>query len=160
MLLSRSAQIASYVFFGKTNKTRFIKNCCSLQDKSEEFPNLWSGSSSTFLFRNEVMYRSDWFIGRRNRFYSIGVFCQWKEKKEEEEEVTNWVMYRSDWYVCVYDKHLLAGQDIQYLAPNSRSRYTTPFDEIIKKNARLNNNQLITHFTCPLLTENTTIHCE
>ena len=57
-------------------------------------------------------------------------------------------MYRSDWYVCVcvYDEHLLAGQDIQYLAPNSRSRYTTPFDEIINKNARLNNNQLITHY--------------
>ena len=34
--------------------------------------------------------------------------------------------------MCVYDDHLLAGQDIQYLAPNSRSRYTAPFDEIIK----------------------------
>ena len=33
-------------------------------------------------------------------------------------------------YVCVYDEHPLAGRDIQYQAPNSQSRYTTPFDEI------------------------------
>ena len=36
--------------------------------------------------------------------------------------------------MCVYDKHPLAGRDIQYRAPNSQSRYTPSFDE---------NNQLI-----------------
>ena len=34
--------------------------------------------------------------------------------------------------MCVYDEHPLAGQDIQYRAPDSWSRYTTPFDKIIK----------------------------
>ena len=32
--------------------------------------------------------------------------------------------------MCVYDEHPLAGRDIQYQAPDSRSRYATPFDEI------------------------------
>ena len=32
--------------------------------------------------------------------------------------------------MCVYNEHPLAGRDIQYRAPNSRSRHTTPFDEI------------------------------
>ena len=35
--------------------------------------------------------------------------------------------------MCVYDEHPLAGQDIQYRAPDSQSRYTTPFDEILKQ---------------------------
>ena len=33
--------------------------------------------------------------------------------------------------ICVYDEHPITGQDIQYRAPDSRSRYTTPLDEII-----------------------------
>ena len=33
--------------------------------------------------------------------------------------------------MCVYDNTLLAGQDIQYRAPDSWSKYTTPFNEII-----------------------------
>ena len=33
---------------------------------------------------------------------------------------------------CVYDEHPLAGRDIQYWAPDSRSRYTTSFDNILK----------------------------
>ena len=32
----------------------------------------------------------------------------------------------------VYDEHPIAGQDIQYQAPDNRSRYTKPFDKIIK----------------------------
>ena len=44
--------------------------------------------------------------------------------------------------MCVYDEHLLAGQDIQYRAPDSRSRYTTPFGEI-KSNVQHLNNPLI-----------------
>ena len=32
--------------------------------------------------------------------------------------------------ICVYDEHPLAGWDIQYQAPDSRSRCTTPFDDI------------------------------
>ena len=35
-------------------------------------------------------------------------------------------------YGCVYDEHPLAGQEIQYRAPNSRSRYTTPFEQKYK----------------------------
>ena len=31
--------------------------------------------------------------------------------------------------MCVYDKHPLAGREIQYRAPNSWSRYTTPIDK-------------------------------
>ena len=31
--------------------------------------------------------------------------------------------------MCMYDKHPLASQDIQYQATKRRSRYTTPFDE-------------------------------
>ena len=31
--------------------------------------------------------------------------------------------------MCVYDEHPLAGPDIQYQAPESRSRFTTPFNE-------------------------------
>ena len=34
--------------------------------------------------------------------------------------------------IFVYDKHPLAGRDIQYRAPNSRLRYATPFDDILK----------------------------
>ena len=34
--------------------------------------------------------------------------------------------------MCVYDEHPLAGRDIQYGAPDSWSRYTTPFDKIKK----------------------------
>ena len=34
--------------------------------------------------------------------------------------------------VCVYDEHPKAGRDKQYWAPDSRSKYKTPFDEIIK----------------------------
>ena len=33
-------------------------------------------------------------------------------------------------YVFVYEKHMLAGQDIQYWAPDSQSRHTTPIDKI------------------------------
>ena len=33
-------------------------------------------------------------------------------------------------YVCVWQATSLAGPDIQYWAPNSRSRYAIPFDEI------------------------------
>ena len=40
--------------------------------------------------------------------------------------------------VCVYDKHPLAGRDIQYRAPDSRSKYTTPFDEIKRNMQHLN----------------------
>ena len=29
--------------------------------------------------------------------------------------------------ICVYDEHPIAGRDIQYWAPDSRLRYTTPF---------------------------------
>ena len=32
--------------------------------------------------------------------------------------------------MCVYDKYPLTGRDIQYQAPNNRSRYTTPLDKI------------------------------
>ena len=32
--------------------------------------------------------------------------------------------------MCVFDEHLLAGRDIQYRAPDSQSRYTTPFNKI------------------------------
>ena len=32
--------------------------------------------------------------------------------------------------ICVYDKHSIAGRDVQYQAPDSRSEYTTPFDDI------------------------------
>ena len=52
------------------------------------------------------------------------------------------------------DEHPTAGQDIQCQAPNSRSRYTTPFDDYkvmypsINRNARPNNNQLITYNQC------------
>ena len=35
--------------------------------------------------------------------------------------------------ICVYDEHPLAGRDIQYRAPNSRSSCTTPFDNIKTK---------------------------
>ena len=31
--------------------------------------------------------------------------------------------------ICVYDEQPIAGQDIQYQAPDSQSRYTAPFDE-------------------------------
>ena len=34
--------------------------------------------------------------------------------------------------ICVYDEHLIAGWDIQWRAPNGQSRFTTPFDNIIK----------------------------
>ena len=34
--------------------------------------------------------------------------------------------------ICEYDEHPIAGRDIQYRAPDSWSRYTTPFNEIIK----------------------------
>ena len=34
--------------------------------------------------------------------------------------------------ICVYDKHPIAGRDIQCRAPDSQSRYTTPFGDIIK----------------------------
>ena len=30
--------------------------------------------------------------------------------------------------ICVYDEQPIAGQDIQYQAPDSRSTYTTPFN--------------------------------
>ena len=30
--------------------------------------------------------------------------------------------------ICVYDEHLIAGQDIQCRAPYSWSRFTTPFN--------------------------------
>ena len=50
--------------------------------------------------------------------------------------------------ICVYDDHPIAGRDIQYWAPESRSEYTTQF----------NVNNLL--FTCALLTKNTTIPCE
>ena len=33
--------------------------------------------------------------------------------------------------ICVYDAHPIAGLDIQYQAPNSGSRDTTPFDDSI-----------------------------
>ena len=33
----------------------------------------------------------------------------------------------------MYDKHPIAGGDIQCQAPNSWSRYTTPFGDIINK---------------------------
>ena len=36
------------------------------------------------------------------------------------------------WYrdkICVYDEHPIAGQDMQCWAPDSRSRYKTPFDD-------------------------------
>ena len=35
--------------------------------------------------------------------------------------------------ICVYDKHLIAGRDMQCRAPNSRSRYTAAFNDIIKQ---------------------------
>ena len=41
--------------------------------------------------------------------------------------------------MCVYDEHQLAGQDIQYLATNSWSRYTTSFDELKSNVQHLNN---------------------
>ena len=41
--------------------------------------------------------------------------------------------------MCVYDKHPLAGPDIQYRAPDSRSRYTTAFNEIKSNVQNLNN---------------------
>ena len=34
--------------------------------------------------------------------------------------------------ICVYEEHPIAGWDIQYWAPDSWSRYKTPFGEIIK----------------------------
>ena len=34
--------------------------------------------------------------------------------------------------ICVYVKHPIAGQNIQYQAHDSRSRHTTPFGDIIK----------------------------
>ena len=37
------------------------------------------------------------------------------------------LLYRDK--ICVYDEHPIAGQDIQCRAPNSRSRYITPFDD-------------------------------
>ena len=39
-------------------------------------------------------------------------------------------MYRDK--ISVYDEHPLAGQDIQYRASDGWSRYTTPFDDILK----------------------------
>ena len=41
--------------------------------------------------------------------------------------------------MCVYDEHPLAGRDIQYRASHSRSRYTTPFDEIKSNVEHINN---------------------
>ena len=41
--------------------------------------------------------------------------------------------------MCVYDKHPLTGRDIQYRAPDSWSRYTTPFDKIKSIVQNLNN---------------------
>ena len=35
--------------------------------------------------------------------------------------------------ICVNDEHHIAGQDIQCRAHDSRSRDTTPFDNIIKQ---------------------------
>ena len=39
--------------------------------------------------------------------------------------------------LCLYYEHPLAGRDIQYRAPDSWSRYTTPY-----------NDQLITYYLC------------
>ena len=33
--------------------------------------------------------------------------------------------------ICVYDENPIGGRDIQYRAPDSRSEYTTPFDDIL-----------------------------
>ena len=41
--------------------------------------------------------------------------------------------------MCVYDEHPLAGREIQYRAPDSQSRYTTPFNEIKSNVHHLNN---------------------
>ena len=41
--------------------------------------------------------------------------------------------------MCVYDEHPLAGRDIQYRAPDNRSRYTLPSDKI-KSNVQHPNN--------------------
>ena len=41
-----------------------------------------------------------------------------------------WVIY-SVVIRCLYDEHPLASRDIQHRAPDSRSRRTTPFDDII-----------------------------
>ena len=41
--------------------------------------------------------------------------------------------------MCVYNKDLLAGCNIQYRAADSRSRYATPFNEIKSNVQHLNN---------------------
>ena len=40
---------------------------------------------------------------------------------------------------CVDDKHPLAGRDIQYWAPDSQSRYTTPFNVLLSNRHQLAN---------------------
>ena len=47
-----------------------------------------------------------------------------------ESTIFNGRIYRDK--ICVYDEHPIAGRDIQYRAPDSRSRYATPLDDIIK----------------------------
>ena len=39
-------------------------------------------------------------------------------------------IYRDE--ICVFDEHPIAGRDIKFLAPDSRSRYATPFNDIKK----------------------------
>ena len=47
--------------------------------------------------------------------------------------------------MCVYDEHPIAGQKIQYRAPDSRSIFTTPFNKI-KSNVQHVNNRGIPMF--------------
>ena len=51
-------------------------------------------------------------------YYFITMLAQMAERAPYHDEI------------CVYVEHSLAGRDIQYLAPDSRSRCTTPFDDM------------------------------
>ena len=45
--------------------------------------------------------------------------------------------------ICVYDEHPIAGQDIQFREPDSWSKYTTPFDNIIILTNRIKRSKYI-----------------
>ena len=117
---------------------------------SSEFDRISSifGRIRAFLSSKAKMFSSStnplpsfWFdndstVSSRRPFRGIGsrdglIYKRFKQKSNWH----NFTFIIKIWWrycnkICVYDEYLLAGRDLQCRAPNSRSRYTAPFDDI------------------------------
>ena len=80
-----------------------------------------------FVLGAQEIKAIDFTKNKLNRKVSY-IFIFWSKKlNQNSTSPSPSYTYRDK--ICVYDEHPIAGQDIQFRAPDSRSRHTTPFDD-------------------------------